>query len=53
LTGQFAKAGTTGLENPAVFQTREVAKAGGIAALRQLGRPADVLMDTKVRMFAA
>jgi len=53
LTGQFAKAGTAGLESPAVFQTSEVANAGGVAALRQLGRPADVLMDTKVRMFAA
>jgi type I restriction enzyme R subunit len=53
LTSQFAKAGTEGLENPAVFQTQEVARAGGITALRQLGRPVDVLMDTKVRMFAA
>jgi len=53
LMGQFAKAGTDGLENPAVFQTDEVSNAGGLAALANLGRPADVLMQTKVRMFAA
>ena len=53
LAGQFAKAGTEGLENPAVFQTPEVAAAGGIAALKKLGKPASVLMETKKRMFAA
>jgi len=53
LAGQFAKAGTEGLENPQVFQTPEVVRAGGLAALKLLGRPADVLRDTKVRMFAA
>jgi type I restriction enzyme R subunit len=53
LASQFARAGTDGLENPEVFQTPEVKQAGGLAALRTLGRPADVLMQTKERMFAA
>ena len=53
LISQFAKVGTDGLENPAVFQTREVAAAGGLAALKHLGKPAKVLKETKVRMFAA
>jgi len=53
LTGQFARAGTDGLENPQVFQTPEVVRAGGLAALIALGRPADVLRETKERMFAA
>lgn len=53
LAAQFAKAGTEGLENPQVFQTPEVVRAGGLAALKLLGRPADVLRETKVRMFAA
>jgi type I restriction enzyme R subunit len=53
IAGQFALAGTEGLENPAVFQTPYVAQAGGLAALRALGKPADVLMETKTRMFAA
>lgn len=53
LIGQFAKVGTDGLENPAVFQTQEVVAAGGLGALKRLGKPARVLKDTKVRMFAA
>lgn len=50
---QFACAGTDGLENPEIFQTPEVAQAGGLGALRALGRPADILRETKARMFAA
>ena len=53
LAEQFARAGTDGLENPQIFQTPEVVRAGGLAALRALGRPADVLRETKERMFAA
>jgi len=53
LAGQFARAGTEGLENPAVFQTPEVVNAGGLAALKALGHPAEILLETKERMFAA
>ena len=53
LAAQFAKAGTDGLENREVFQTPEVVRAGGLAALKALGKPADVLSETKERMFAA
>ena len=53
LAAQFARAGTDGLENPEVFQTPEVHKAGGLAALKALGKPAEVLHQTKERMFAA
>jgi type I restriction enzyme R subunit len=53
LAEQFARAGTDGLENPQVFQTPEVVRAGGLGALRALGKPADVLRETKERMFAA
>ncbi|OGG49002.1 MAG: hypothetical protein A3F84_14290 [Candidatus Handelsmanbacteria bacterium RIFCSPLOWO2_12_FULL_64_10] len=52
LTAQFARAGTDGLENPQVFQTPEVVRAGGLPSLKTLGRPADVLRETKERMFA-
>ncbi len=52
LAGQFARAGTEGLENQLVFETPEVKKSGGLDALRRLGRPADVLRETKVRIFA-
>jgi len=30
-----------------------VKKAGGLDALRVMGRPADILRETKVRLFAA
>jgi len=53
LAAQFGKTGTDGLENPQVFQTPEVVKAGGLTALRAIGKPADVLKETKVRMFTA
>lgn len=53
IASQFGRAGTDGLENPQVFQTPEVIRAGGLAALRTFGKPADVLRETKERMFAA
>ena len=31
----------------------DVAQAGGLAALKILGKPADILHETKARMFAA
>jgi type I restriction enzyme R subunit len=52
IAGQFARAGTEGLENREIFNTPEVARAGGLAALKALGKPFDVLMETKTRMFA-
>lgn len=52
LARQFAKGGVEGLENQQIFQTPEVAKAGGLPALKMLGKPVDVLRDTKERMFA-
>ncbi len=53
LTAQFARAGTDGLESREVFRTPEVARAGGLAALKALGRPAEILRETKSRLFAA
>ena len=53
LAAQFARAGTEGLENPAVLETPEVTRAGGLAALKAVGNPADVLRVTKERIFAA
>ena len=40
LAGQFARGGTDELENPQVFGTPEVVRAGGLDALKALGRPA-------------
>jgi len=53
IAAQFARAGTDGLENREVFQTPEVIRAGGLKALKLVGKPADVLRETKERMFAA
>ncbi len=53
VAGQFTAGGTEGLENPEIFRTPDVARAGGLDALRAVGQPADVLKETKERMFAA
>jgi type I restriction enzyme, R subunit len=53
LAAQFAHGGTEGLESPQLFQMPEVVRAGGLEALRTLGRPAEVLRETKERLFAA
>jgi type I restriction enzyme R subunit len=53
IASQFTRGGTDGLENPKVFEVPEVAKVGGLEALKSVGKPADVLRETKERMFAA
>ncbi len=53
LAGQFARAGTEELENPGVLQTPDVVAAGGLGALRLLGSAAEILYETKRRLFAA
>jgi type I restriction enzyme R subunit len=53
LADQFAHGGTDALENPHVFEMSDVRGAGGLAALRVIGNPADVLRETKERIFAA
>jgi len=53
LAAQFAQSGTDGLENPEIFHMPQVVRAGGLPALQALGRPAEVLNQTKERLFAA
>ena len=53
LVGQFVRSGTEGLESPQVLRTPEVIRAGGLGALRVLGSPAEILQETKERLFAA
>jgi type I restriction enzyme R subunit len=53
IAGQFARGGTEALEGPQVLQTPEVKAAGGLAALQAAGQPAELLRETKARMFAA
>lgn len=53
IASQFARAGTEALETPEIFGTPEVLKAGGLAALKVIGDPGAVLLETKERLFAA
>ena len=53
IASQFDRGGTDGLENPQIFQTPEVRAAGGLAALQGAGKPNELLIETKTRMFAA
>jgi len=53
IAGQFGVEGTEGLENRHIFDTPEVAAAGGLNALTAAGEPKELLRETKVRMFAA
>jgi type I restriction enzyme R subunit len=53
LAMQFARDGTQGLETGRVFHVPDVVGAGGLAALKAVGDPAEMLRDTKAKMFAA
>jgi len=53
IADQFKHGGTDDLENNYIFQTPEVAAAGGIAALEAGGAPATLIRETKERIFAA
>jgi len=48
---QFAQGGTEALETPALWDVPEIAKAGGINALRALGSPVQVMQEAKARLF--
>ena len=53
IASQFARGGTDNLENPQIFRTPEVASAGGISALEQYRPAAQMVAETKWRMFRA
>jgi type I restriction enzyme, R subunit len=53
IVNQFGKGGTEALESASIFDTPDVAKAGGLAALKSLGKPAEAIDQTKERIFAA
>lgn len=48
---QFGAGGTEALDSPELWQVPEIARAGGIEALRKLGAPAEVMRDAKTRLF--
>jgi type I restriction enzyme, R subunit len=53
LVKQFARSGTEGLEKTEVFDMPDVIRAGGVKALLEIGKPFDVLVETKERVFTA
>ena len=48
---QFAAGGTLALESAELWNVPEIRRAGGLAALKPLGRAADVVKDVKMRLF--
>jgi type I restriction enzyme, R subunit len=48
---QFAAGGTDALETPALWEVPEIKVAGGLDALRVLGKPTDVMREAKARLF--
>lgn len=48
---QFAAGGTDALETPAIWDVPEIKLAGGLDALRTLGKHADVIRNAKDRLF--
>jgi type I restriction enzyme, R subunit len=51
LGSQFAQGGTEALETPALWEVPDIRIAGGLAALRGIGKPADVVREAKGRLF--
>ncbi len=51
LGNQFALDGTDALESASLWDVPEIHQAGGIDALRSLGKPAAVIMQAKERLF--
>lgn len=53
IASQFSRGGTGTLEKRTIFDTPEVARAGGLKALKDYGDPRKIFSETKKRMFAA
>jgi type I restriction enzyme R subunit len=51
LGAQFAQGGTDALETTALWEVPEIALAGGIDALRLMGKPVEVMREAKARLF--
>ena len=48
---QFGASGTDALESELLWDVPEIKQAGGLTALRVLGKPADVMREAKSRLF--
>ncbi len=52
LAKQFEIGGIEELENPHIFNVRDVVNADGLQSLKILGEPKDIIIQTKERIFA-
>lgn len=48
---QFGLGGTDALETSALWEVPDISQAGGLAALKKLGKPAEVILQAKSRLF--
>jgi type I restriction enzyme R subunit len=48
---QFGAGGTDALESAKLWNVPEIRKAGGFTALKAMGKPAEVILEAKVRLF--
>ncbi|AOY59572.1 DEAD/DEAH box helicase family protein [Desulfococcus multivorans] len=48
---QFSQGGTEALETPALWEVPEIKLAGGLAALKKIGKPVAVMHEAKGRLF--
>lgn len=48
---QFGSGGTDALESELLWEVPEIKRAGGLGALKELGKPAEVVRDAKTRLF--
>ena len=53
IANQFGKGGTEALESASIWDVTEVIKSGGLLALKKLGKPYEIIDQTKERLFAA
>ncbi len=50
---QFSVGGTEALESQSLWQVPEIAEHGGLTALRIIGKPIEVMIEAKRKIFAA
>lgn len=48
---QFSQGGTEALETPSLWEVPEIKLAGGLAALKKIGKPVAVMHEAKGRLF--
>jgi type I restriction enzyme R subunit len=53
ITAQFEKSGTEALESREIWRVPAIQNAGGLIALRALGKPIEALYHAKTRLFSA